>query len=442
MAQAVTSTWRHSQVTLDDIRRVFYREPCILAKRNRDNPNKWKGKPTATKAYLTSDTTAPTTSLPPTDKDPSPDSSWPTYRISHLLRQRQSNQPRQYRRVHTTPRLLRNQIQYIFSYPVKSCNEDIFLHYLVKVLRLFSSRGFTTTTLRSDYYSTFRSARSEDFYEANSCVHQTSAPYQQWQNAAERDIQTILANTSATSTARTSYAPTPGPTLQSIGPGYTTPYPTPSPNSLPPKSSTRPFTSTRPINIATRLATSSASPLQDHERLWKFDVKNDIGFYLGDEDRIKGGNLVYLPYTHSILTRGNSHRILISDQQLLQWYSRGRDIRHSPLPYCIVKTAVLDLLSDRITPAGDDNSASILITPLTDSTDTVQPARRNPTPRNNNRTQTAQPNSYNSTSPLYSHRPSQRSVPPQRNNPHQTHPAQHILHERCHHRHSTDHDHG
>ena len=100
-------------------------------------------------------------------------------------------------------------------------------------------------------------------------------------------------------------------------------------------------------------------------------MKNDIGFYLGDEDRIKGGNLVYLPYTHSVLTRGNSHRILISDQQLLQWYSRRQDIRHSPLPYCIVKTAVLDLLSDRITPAGDDNSAPILITPLTDSTDTI-----------------------------------------------------------------------
>ena len=59
-------------------------------------------------------------------------------------------------------------------------------------------------------------------------------------------------------------------------------------------------------------------PLQDHERLWKFDVKNDIGFYLGDEDRIKGGNLVYLPYTHSVLTRGYSHRILIPDLQFLQ----------------------------------------------------------------------------------------------------------------------------
>jgi hypothetical protein len=58
--------------------------------------------------------------------------------------------------------------------------------------------------------------------------------------------------------------------------------------------------------------------LQDHERLWKFDIKNDIGFYAGDEDSVKGGSVIYMPYTHNFLTRGNGHRILISDLQLLQ----------------------------------------------------------------------------------------------------------------------------
>jgi hypothetical protein len=91
--------------------------------------------------------------------------------------------------------------------------------------------------------------------------------------------------------------------------------------------------------------------------LWKFDV-----IYLGDEDRIKGGNLVYLPYMHSVLTRGNSQRILIADLQLLQWYSRRRNIRNNLLPYCIVNAAILNLLADRETSAGDANSAPILVT--------------------------------------------------------------------------------
>jgi hypothetical protein len=79
-------------------------------------------------------------------------------------------------------------------------------------------------------------------------------------------------------------------------------------------------------------------PLQKHEQLWLFDVKNDIGFYMGDADCIKGGSLVYMPYTHATLVRGNGHRILISDIQLLQWYSKRRDIRRNPLPSSTQRT--------------------------------------------------------------------------------------------------------
>jgi hypothetical protein len=106
-------------------------------------------------------------------------------------------------------------------------------------------------------------------------------------------------------------------------------------------------------------------PLQDHERVWKFDVKNDIGFYMGDEDSIKGGSLIYMPYSHRFLTRGNGHRVLISDVKLLQWYSRRRDIRRNPLPYAIVHDAIMDLLANRETPVTRDDISQILITPAT-----------------------------------------------------------------------------
>ena len=106
-------------------------------------------------------------------------------------------------------------------------------------------------------------------------------------------------------------------------------------------------------------------PLQDHERVWKFDVKNDIGFYMGDEDSVKSGSLIYMPYSRSFLARGNGHRVLISDVQLLQWYSRRRDIRRNPLPYAIVHGAVMDLLTNRETPVTRDDISQILITPAT-----------------------------------------------------------------------------
>ena len=88
--------------------------------------------------------------------------------------------------------------KYLFCYPVKTCNKDTFLYYLQCVLRFFTTRGFKPRVLRSDYYTTFRSTKANQFYEDDQCRHESSAPYQQWQNAVERDIQTILSNVSAT----------------------------------------------------------------------------------------------------------------------------------------------------------------------------------------------------------------------------------------------------
>ena len=74
-----------------------------------------------------------------------------------------------------------------------------------------------------------------------------------------------------------------------------------------------------------------------------------------------------MPYNHSFLTRGNGHRVLISDIQLLPWYSKRRDIRRNPLPYSIVHNAVMDLISNRETPvAQKDTPQLLLITPAID----------------------------------------------------------------------------
>ena len=173
-------------MTAEDIRRVFYREPClvcILAKRNRDSHNIWKSKAPVPSPNPSPDPNTPITSTIPNDKDNQPDHAWP---IGSLI---------YYDNVgpispaslegYTQLLVFRNtRSKYIFSYPVKTCNEEIFLNYLSKVLRFFTTRDFTPTTLRSDFYSTFRSTLSEEFYETNHCIHQTSAPYQQWRNGA------------------------------------------------------------------------------------------------------------------------------------------------------------------------------------------------------------------------------------------------------------------
>ena len=124
MVQAVTSTWRNTQVTPDDIRRVFYREAClvcILAKRNRDSTNIWKTKTPAPRPTHPIDTTSPTHPPNPSDTESKPDHSWPIGSLVYYDNVGLIN-----------PTSLEGYIQLlvfrdtrskcIFSYPVKTCN--------------------------------------------------------------------------------------------------------------------------------------------------------------------------------------------------------------------------------------------------------------------------------------------------------------------------------
>ena len=71
--------------------------------------------------------------------------------------------------------------KYMFNNPIKTCDEDTFLYYLQRVLQFFATRGFKPKVLHSNYYTTFRFAKANAFYDDNQCRHESSAPYQQWQ---------------------------------------------------------------------------------------------------------------------------------------------------------------------------------------------------------------------------------------------------------------------
>ena len=53
-------------------------------------------------------------------------------------------------------------------------------------------------------------------------------------------------------------------------------------------------------------------PLAEKERRWKFDTKNEMGFYLGDKKGMKG--------TSPTTTRSLPHRVRISEIELMEWY--------------------------------------------------------------------------------------------------------------------------
>jgi hypothetical protein len=190
MCIAVNTTWRNTGITDTDI--------CVLAKRNRDSKLIWSRK---------------LPPQPPPISTPSPSPNFDSKDIK-TLDHREDHQwsigecisydnvgpinPESIEGYRQFIAFRDTRSKYLFCYPVKTCNEETFLYYLERVLRFFTTRGFKPRILRSDYYTTFRSHKANLFYEEHQCRHESSAPYQQWQNAVERDIQTTLSNVSAT----------------------------------------------------------------------------------------------------------------------------------------------------------------------------------------------------------------------------------------------------
>jgi hypothetical protein len=304
MCRAVNTTWHNTGVNPSDIGRVFHRQPCltcILAKRNRDSKLIWARKRPPPQ--------------PPPGENSQPDASTPsTTATDPEEADCDIGEVISYDNVgpinpaslegHTQFLVFRDTYsKYIFAYPIKTCNEDTFLYYLDKVLKFFKNRGFKPRILRNDYYTTFHSTKVTEYYESKGCTHQSLAPYQQWQNSVERDIQTILANVSATIHGQD--------WLRADTWSYALSHWTRLHNSLP--HSVHNDTPARLIDNSFSIDAHHqyrfafgdllCFSLQEHEQLWRFDVKNDIGFYMGDADSIKGGSLVYIQYTYSTLVR-------------------------------------------------------------------------------------------------------------------------------------------
>ena len=110
----------------------------------------------------------------------------------HQLWQRRTNQPGEHRGITPTiHRIPRYPQQISLQLP----SQDLQRGHLSLSTIYSGAYDSSSAEVSNCAYS---SAKANQFYEDNQCRHQSSAPYQQWQNAVERDIQTILSNVSAT----------------------------------------------------------------------------------------------------------------------------------------------------------------------------------------------------------------------------------------------------
>jgi hypothetical protein len=180
-----------------------------------------------------------------------------------------------------------------------------------------SRRDIRLKILRTDYFSTFKSNDVDQLLRELNIEKQESSPYRHHQNAAEREIQTLIGNVSAVTHGTELLR---ADTWERAAAHWVQLH-----NDLP-----NPHLGTSPNAIVTpgdyvdakwqyRFAFGDLVCFyidKDH-RTWKFDTRNEVGFYVGDKSGMKGGVLVYRPYRHDIMVRDDVHHINVSDVQLL-----------------------------------------------------------------------------------------------------------------------------
>ena len=82
-------------------------------------------------------------------------------------------------------------------FAIKNNDSETFIKCFEFVIDYYESKGYKVKILRSDYFSTFVAADLKKFYNKKNIVHQASSPHRHHQNAVERDIQTLIGYVSA-----------------------------------------------------------------------------------------------------------------------------------------------------------------------------------------------------------------------------------------------------
>ena len=69
------------------------------------------------------------------------------------------------------------------------------------------------------------------------------------------------------------------------------------------------------------------------KKTWNWDLKNDLGVYVGQPSGKVSGNVIYFPFTGQVLIRGSCSAIHASNEQLMRIWGVRNSIRNKHLPF-------------------------------------------------------------------------------------------------------------
>lgn len=314
-------TWKNSHLSVADIRQVFRQEPCltcVLAKRNLDPP--YRALPEDRRTWLPGQCICmdPVPKISPVSLDG--DVSF--YAFCDMA------------------------TGYLHCIPTRSTNAEAFLQALEQVRLFYQQHNCTVDTIRSDSEQALIGQMASKWLAEHHIKAESSAPYRHHQNGAERHIQTIIKGTSALLHGQPwlradSWAEALRTYVQCRNR---------TPNSHTGSQSPHEVITKRITDLSTSFSFSFgdlvAVGVPKELRKWKFDLRNDLGIYVGQVEGSSSTHRIYNPYTHKVYDRGSVNKLNISEDQFIAFYNKQLSIHENKLPYRIVEDAVHSFMDD------------------------------------------------------------------------------------------------
>jgi hypothetical protein len=334
MISAIESgAWSKSGVTVEQIKRVMkdYVCPiCLLAKRNQTHVHKSVTDPKSVPiaGLISGDIIGPIT---PTARDGS--------KYFFLFVDR------------------RTSYYHVFT----SKTKDGFITALQHVYDWYSSHGHTIKTFRSDSENILVHGDVASYLKSNAVNQQFSLPYAHYQNLVERHVQTIvnfvvavLHDQQLLGDSFWDYCIFYVIVIKNNTPNTKTDGQTP----------LQMITGKAPVDLSREFPFAFGQPVAARvpKRTWRFDLKSELGIYLGVSEGSIGGGLVYYPSTKRIAARGDLVPLNIKPEEFKKYENIG--IGEKP-PLCDLTFEIPAVLEDVEAEKAEDAELNI---PLPETT--------------------------------------------------------------------------
>ena len=234
---------------------------------------------------------------------------------------------------------------YCHCFPSRSKDAEHVLECLKIVISEYAKWGYKPKILRSDSAREFIGNRVETYLSSQGLdmLSESSIPYQQWQNAVERDVQEVVRGASTLLHAQTWLRAD----CWDLALKHYVDLRNRCPNSRHEHKSPRQRLTKEHLDFNTdykfAFGDFIAVDIQAPNISWKFDLKNEIAIYVGQPPGTKGACLVYYPASQSTAVRYHCTKVDISDREYLHYYQKRADIKNGgPATYKVIEQAFHD----------------------------------------------------------------------------------------------------